>query len=102
MFLNENFQKKINLGLIIVSFIINLISLFFLPDQLGIHINSNGEFDGYISKYIGIFMIPMIMLLITFVSKTEKVDLSKKFLYILSNIILFILNGYILYINLSI
>ena len=38
--LNEKLQSKINYGIIGLTIIINVIALFFLPKEMGIHINT--------------------------------------------------------------
>ena len=64
--LNESLQKKINYGIIGLTLLINIVALFFLPKEIGIHINTQGEIDSSISKYIGILIVPIGMALLSF------------------------------------
>ena len=95
--LNEKLQSKINYGIIGLTIIINVIALFFLPKEMGIHINTQGEIDSSISKYIGILIVPIGMAL----QKNKAIESSRKLVYLITNIILFFVNGYMLFFNLT-
>ena len=99
--LNEKLQSKINYGIIGLTIIINVIALFFLPKEMGIHINTQGEIDSSISKYIGILIVPIGMALLSFLHKNKAMESSKKLMYLITNIILFFVNGYMLFFNLT-
>lgn len=99
--LNEKLQSKINYGIIALTIIINIIALFYLPKEMGIHINTQGEIDSSISKYIGILIVPIGMALLSFLHKNKDMESSKKLMYLITNIILFFINGYMLLFNLT-
>ena len=99
--LNEKLQSKINYWIIGLTIIINVIALFFLPKEMGIHINTQGEIDSYISKYIGILIVPIGMALLSFLQKNKAIESSRKLVYLITNIILFFVNGYMLFFNLT-
>lgn len=99
--LNEKLQSKINYGIIALTIIINIIALFYLPKEMGIHINTQGEIDSSISKYIGILIVPIGMALLSFLHKNKAMESSKKLMYLITNIILFFINGYMLLFNLT-
>ncbi|MFR2528485.1 MAG: DUF1648 domain-containing protein [Clostridium paraputrificum] len=99
--LNESLQKKINYRIIGLTLLINIVALFFLPKEMGIHINTQGEIDFSISKYIGVLIIPLVMVLLSFLRKSEATEASKKLIYLIASIILFFINGYILFFNLT-
>ncbi|WP_347466620.1 DUF1648 domain-containing protein [Clostridium paraputrificum] len=99
--LNEKLQSKINYGIIALTIIINIIALFYLPKEMGIHINTQGEIDSSISKYIGILIVPIGMALLSFLQKNKAIESSKKLMYLITNIILFFVNGYMLLFNLT-
>jgi len=55
--------KKITVAiilLIVLSFLIGIFSYQFLPEKIASHWNSKGEVDGYMSKFWGLFLIPII------------------------------------------
>jgi uncharacterized membrane protein len=51
------------LVIIIISFAIGLYLYPQMPDKLASHWNADGEVDGYSSKFIGLFLMPIISLL---------------------------------------
>jgi len=57
--------KKINwlfILLIILSFIIGIYAYSVLPDQIASHWNARGEVDGYMGKFWGLFLFPIILI----------------------------------------
>jgi uncharacterized membrane protein len=50
----------ISLFIIILSFLIGIFSYSYFPDKIPSHWNQYGEVNGYMPKFIGIFLIPMI------------------------------------------
>lgn len=99
--LNEKLQSKINYVIIGLTIIINVIALFFLPKEMGIHINTQGEIDSSISKYIGVLIMPIAMALLSFLRKNKAIESSNKLMYLITNIILFFINGYMILFNLT-
>ena len=99
--LNEKLQSKINYVIIGLTIIINVIALFFLPKEMGIHINTQGEIDSSISKYIGVLIMPIAMALLSFLRKNKAIESSNKLMYLITNIILFFVNGYMILFNLT-
>jgi len=56
-------MKKTNIIIILIiltSFIIGIYFYFQFPEQVASHWNSRGEVDGYISKFWGAFLMPII------------------------------------------
>jgi len=56
-------MKKSNvaiLGIILLSFAIGIYFFPLLPDQLASHWNKKGEVDGYMGKFWGVFLMPII------------------------------------------
>jgi uncharacterized membrane protein len=54
----------IHIGIILCSILVSILMLSKFPDQLAIHWNISGEADGYASKYLTLFLIPAVMVLI--------------------------------------
>jgi len=48
--------------IILISFLIGIILSPQMPDQMASHWNSEGEVDGYLSKFWGLFLLPLITL----------------------------------------
>lgn len=48
-------------GLILLSFIISIYFYPYVPDQMATHWNSRGEVDGYMSKFWGLFFMPLLI-----------------------------------------
>lgn len=56
-------MKKINLillAIIILSFAVGIYAYPQMPDQVASHWNAQGEVDGYMSKFWGVFLMPII------------------------------------------
>jgi len=62
--MKKNKSEIFVLLLIIASFVIGVYLYPQFPEQVASHWNSIGESDGYISKFWGIFLMPIIMLVI--------------------------------------
>jgi len=63
--MTDNLFKKISMIFIVLSIIINIASYIFLPENVAIHINSNGIADSYAPKIIYLLSAPII-LIVTF------------------------------------
>ena len=55
-------QKTIFLGIVGILFIIGTFLYPLMPEQMASHWNSNGEVDGYMSKFWGVFLTPFMSL----------------------------------------
>jgi uncharacterized membrane protein len=47
-------------GVILLSFAIGLYIYPQMPEEIASHWNARGEVDGYISKFWGLFLVPLI------------------------------------------
>ena len=54
------------LGLIVLSFIIGAIVYPLMPEQVASHWNASGEVDGYMPKFWGVFLLPIISIPLLF------------------------------------
>jgi len=95
-----NIQKVDKINRLITAFIIftNIVAVFFLPDKVGIHM-SHGHFDSYVSKYVFLFLTPVVTIIITHYTK-----ISEKGIYIkglIVNLILLVVNFWMLFENLK-
>jgi len=65
IFYNKKMKKTLLIifSIIVVSFLIGAYFYPQMPDQLASHWNISGEVDGYISKFWGLFLMPIISLL---------------------------------------
>lgn len=52
----------ISLGIILLSFFVGVISYAYAPDMMPTHWNAQGEIDGYMGKFWGLFLLPIISL----------------------------------------
>lgn len=59
--MNTRNTKYILLGLTVVVFVVGLVLYPSFPEQVASHWNANGEVDGYMSKFSGIFLFGFIM-----------------------------------------
>jgi len=87
--------NKVIIGIILLS---NILAVFFLPDKVGVHM-SGGRFDSYVSKYLFVFLTPVVTILITLYTK-----MSEKGIYIkgfIVNLILVVVNSLMLFENLK-
>jgi uncharacterized membrane protein len=61
--------------LMVFSYLLSLIALPYLPDEVAIHWNAAGEADGYSNKWFGVFILPLAMtwglLLMTLLPKMD-------------------------------
>lgn len=61
--------------LTVFSYLLSLIAIPYLPDEVATHWNTAGEADGYSSKWFGAFSLPFIMtsivLLMTLLPKMD-------------------------------
>ena len=55
-------QKTIFFGIVGALFIIGIFLYSSMPEQMASHWNSNGEIDGYMSKFWGVFLTPLMSL----------------------------------------
>jgi uncharacterized membrane protein len=52
------------LSIISISFILAFYFYGLMPDQLASHWNAQGEVDGYMSKFLGLFLLPLVSLVL--------------------------------------
>ncbi len=57
-------SEIIAIGIILLSFIIGIYLYPQMPEKMASHWNAKGQVDGYISKFWGLFLMPIISLLI--------------------------------------
>ena len=57
-------SEIISLLIIMISFIIGISFYSLLPDKVASHWNARGEVDGYMSKFGGLFLMPIISLVL--------------------------------------
>ena len=56
-------RELIPLALIIIIFSIGIYLYPYMPEQMPIHWNAEGEIDSYGNRFMGLFLIPLITLL---------------------------------------
>jgi uncharacterized membrane protein len=54
--------KRITLVIIALSFLLGIISYSHFPDRMASHWNSQGEVNGYMPKFYGTFLMPIILI----------------------------------------
>jgi len=59
-------MKKLIFLIVIISFLVGLYFYPQLPDQMASHWNAKGEVDGYMTKFWGTFLMPLIMIFMLF------------------------------------
>lgn len=90
--------------IILISFIVGLYYYSKTPDQLASHWNAKGEVDGYMSKFWGLFLMPIVslvmFLLLVFVPKIDplKKNIEKFRKYFDTFIVLMVLFFFYVYI----
>jgi len=52
--------NDISLAILLLSFIVGAFAYAYLPDMIPTHWNAQGEVDGYMDKFWGLFMLPII------------------------------------------
>ena len=57
-------SEIIALGVILLSFIISVYFYPQMPEKIAFHWNAQGQVDGYISKFWGLFLMPLISLML--------------------------------------
>lgn len=62
------------IGLGLLSFVVSVIAVFFLPDQVPIHWNFEGEIDNYGSKYVYLLLGSLGILTYFLMNLTRKID----------------------------
>lgn len=75
-------MKKNIFSIIIItlSVLFSLISLLYLPEKIALHWGLNGKPDQYMIKYIGVFILPIVMIIINFAKVfSPKKDSYKEF-----------------------
>jgi uncharacterized membrane protein len=66
-------------AIIIISFIIGIVLYPQMPDRMASHWGANGEVDGYMSKFWGLFLLPIILTIMTLLFVfLPKIDPLKK------------------------
>ena len=93
--MDEKLLKKISIGFIGLSVIVNAFSFMYLPSRIGIHVNSSGVVDNYIPKTIYVLVTPAIIIAIFILSCLYKY--SNKMKMLMGETILFILNLWIIF-----
>lgn len=74
-----NKTRVIALVIIILSFILAIFVYPLMPSKIASHWNSNGQVNGYTTKFIGLFLMPVISLAIFFLFVLlPKIDPLKK------------------------
>jgi uncharacterized membrane protein len=75
-------MKKMNLlilGLVILSIILGVVVYSYMPDKVASHWNAAGEVDGYMPKFWGVFILPIILVVFyLFYIFIPKIDPLKK------------------------
>lgn len=67
------------IGILILTFLAGAVAYPSLPAQVASHWNAAGEADGYMSKFWGIFLLPLIMVVVFFLYfLIPKIDPMKK------------------------
>lgn len=54
-------SNRIAVILTVLSYVLSIAAIFYLPDQVAIHWNAEGEVDGYSSKWFGAFLSPVLI-----------------------------------------
>jgi len=57
---NKNYTYLIIFIIILISFIVGIFLMPHLPDQMASHWNSQGQVDDYMSKRLGVFLMPLV------------------------------------------
>jgi uncharacterized membrane protein len=71
-------SSRLLIGLVILAYVISLVAIPFLPDQVAVHWNAAGEVDGYGNKWIGAFFGPIVLtFLLLLLTLLPKVDPKK-------------------------
>jgi uncharacterized membrane protein len=92
--MNKTFVTSI--VIIILSFLIGIYAYQYFPDKIASHWDTNGQVNGYMPKFWGIFLVPIIsvvmLLLFTFLPKLDPLKKNyKKFKEYYNSFILMIL-----------
>ncbi|OFV67980.1 MAG: membrane protein containing DUF1648 [Candidatus Syntrophoarchaeum caldarius] len=58
--MNMRKSEIIVLGIILFSFIVGIYFYPQMPEQMASHWNAQGQMDGYMSKFWGLFLMPLI------------------------------------------
>jgi len=65
--------------IILLSFVIGIYLYFQMPDSMASHWNAKGQVDGYMSKFWGLFLMPIVLLIMLFLFiLIPKIDPLKK------------------------
>jgi uncharacterized membrane protein len=56
----------ISLGIILLAFVLSILFYSQMPEQVASHWNSKGEVDGYMSKFWGLFLMPILSVALLF------------------------------------
>jgi len=102
-------MKKINIGLIFIVLLSFGLSFYFysqLPDRVASHWNAQGEVDGFMPKFWGLFLMPLLLLgLLAMFLVIPRIDPLRanieKFRYYFDLFILFLLS-FLLYLQILI
>ena len=76
-------MKKIIYAIILLSFILSIYFYAVMPEQMASHWNAQGNVDGYMPKFWGLFLMPFVLLglllLFNVIPKIDPLDNIKKF-----------------------
>jgi len=73
--MNMRKSEIIILGIILLSFIVGIYFYPQMPEKMASHWNAQGQVDGYMSKFWGLFLIPFILVGLTlFFTTIPKID----------------------------
>jgi len=72
-------MKKIACLIILISFVVGLYLYSQMPEQMASHWNASGEVDGYMSKFWGLFLMPIVLIgMLLLLWLVPKIDPLKK------------------------
>ncbi|OQM45222.1 hypothetical protein B6A27_14510 [Anoxybacillus sp. UARK-01] len=71
--------NRIAVILTVLSYVLSIAAIFYLPDQVATHWNAEGEVDGYSSKWFGAFLSPvLITAVVILMNVMPKMDPKRK------------------------
>ena len=56
--------KALTVGIIAASFLLSILAYPYLPEMVASHWNAKGEVDGYLPKFWGAFLLPLLMVVL--------------------------------------
>jgi hypothetical protein len=82
----------------LAALIVNLVAYSFLPEKVGMQINTGGELRNYIPKTFFVIIAPAVMVIMYMISKANNEEDSYK--YLIVSIIVFAINITSIFFNL--